>query len=338
MKFKNFSFSKLFSNTRFSMFFAIFAAFFFWLAITIDQTDIITKNFEVNVNTLETPAWLSDELGLDYVSVREESVIVTAKGPNSTVNSLDNDDLRIAGDFSPVNGSGVYTIDLYVSNAGEHSGVSFEIMPKSVSVKIDKNETLSFPVTAVAQDVTLDKDVGNDYRLSEPTFVQDKFNSIEVSGPVTELEKIHSVKAVVDNREAIKKASSYTAKLKFYDKDGKEITDTSLYTYSEEEIKVNIFVYAKKKVKLVPVIEGNISVPAGKSIVPNLSMNSINVYGSPEIIEKLQDIKLQTIVLSDESGINKEHIVKLILPSGVHIDESIHGSDEISVKVTITIQ
>ncbi len=334
MRFKNFSFSKLFLNTRFSVFFAVVAAFFLWLSITIDLNDVITDTYEVSIENVDTPSWLGGQ-SFQVVSRSTNRVKVRVKGPVSVVSSMDDDDIEIVGSFNSVEDikSGNYPVTLSVSNAGDFPGVTFTIEPQTVMMEIDMFTEKEFAVEAVAPKVTLEESLKDDMHISLPMFMDSKYETLKISGPNSKLELIDSVKAVVEKEEAVTKTKNYTANLKFYDKDGNEITDMSPYTFEDDKIAVVVLVQPKKTVQLVATfsnVEGNV-VPSG-----SLSQETITIYGPSEVIDSLTKIELEVIDVSQVTPDNKVFMVRPVLPQSVHIDEVVHGDQEFFVTVTVS--
>ena len=324
MKSKNFSFRKLFANNRFSVIFALVVAFIFWLVITIDQTEIITKSFaNISIN-LSTEGSLAGENGWQIISIEDEkTATVTAHGPNSAVNALELSDIIIDADLSEVTKVGTYTLELSARSLGEHSGITFDISPKTVKVVIDKGETKENPeVIPVAKGITLKKDADTNLFVGDPVINSVNFSDFSISGAGVNIAKLSRIEAVVGETEAIGESKTYEADIVLYDEKG-NVLDNSLFTISAEKLKVTVPVYRARTVSVVPVFTNEPSVDAGEAKLKNVSVNKIEVYGLPDTVDDLANIKLSPIDYREIEAGKTTFTVRIELPDGIYTKKEI---------------
>lgn len=323
MKKKLFSFQKLFSNNRFSVIFALVVAFIFWLAITIDQTEVISKSFaNISVN-ITTEGSFAGSMGLQVVAIdNEKNATVTANGPNSNVSALDVSDILITADLSNVTGAGTYAITLEVQPVDRQSGVTFDVSPKTVNVTFDYVDTVEFDVTPIADGITLAEKANTNLFIGEPVINSADFSKVSISGARANMKLLSRVEAVIHAHEAIGESKTYDADIILYDKNGKEL-DKSLFILPVENVKVTVPVYKERTVTVAPVFTNEPSVGAGQEKVKKISVTKVAVYGLPEMVDNLDNIKLTAIDYREIAAGKTSFTVKLDLPDGIYLKSDI---------------
>lgn len=318
MKQKNFSFRKLFSSNRFSVIFALVVAFIFWLVITIDQTEVISKTFaNISIN-INTEGSFAGNMGLQVISIdQEKNATVTAYGPNSAVSSLEVSDILVTADLSEVTGAGTYSITLDVQPISNQSGVTFDVSPKTVNVSFDYVDTIEFDVVPKADGITLQSNLNTNLFIGEPVINTADYSKISVSGARANIKLLSKIEAVVSEVEAIGESKTYNADLILYDADGKQL-DKSLYVLPTESVKVTVPVYKERTVTVAPVFSNEPTAGAGKQLLKNISLSKVTVYGLPETVDDLENIKLTVIDYREIAAGKNSFTVKLILPDGIY--------------------
>ena len=323
MKNKNFSFRKLFSNKRFSVIFAVVAAFIFWLAITIDQTEVINKSFANISISITTQGSFAGDMGLEVIKIdNEKNATVTAYGPNSTVSAIEVSDIIITADLSEVTGAGSYTIPLSVNTSSKKSGVTFDVSPKSVNVTFDYVDTKEFDVVPVAKEVTLNTKLDTSFFKGEPVINSAEFTKIVVKGPRADMKLVSRVEAVVNSGDTIKESKTYEAGIVLYDENGK-VLDNSKYTLPFETVKVTVPVYKERTVSIVPTFNNEDVKGAANEKLKSISITKVAVYGLPDIVDDLDNIKLTPIDYREYKAGKLSFQVKLIVPDGIYLKKEI---------------
>ena len=323
MKKKIFSFQKLFSNNRFSVIFALVVAFIFWLAITIDQTEVISKSFaNISVN-ITTEGSFAGSMGLQVVAIDDEkNATVTAYGPNSAVSALDVSDILITADLSNVTGAGTYAINLDVQPIDRQSGVTFEVSPKTVNVTFDYLDIVEFDVTPIADGITLVEKANTNLFIGESVINSADFSKISISGARANMKLLSRVEAVIDAHEKIGESKTYDANIVLYDKDGKEL-DKSLFILPVENIKVTVPVYKERTVAVAPVFTNEPVVGIAQQKVKKISITKVAIYGLPEMVDNLDKIKLTAIDYREIEAGKTSFTVKLDLPDGIYLKSDV---------------
>ena len=83
---------------------------------------------------------------------------------------------------------------------------------------MDHISTVKFPIEVVTNNIT----AADDLIIGTP-IVDNGDGKIEITGPVTVLNKLSKVVAEIDAKETLSKSTAYTTELKFLNKNNKEI-------------------------------------------------------------------------------------------------------------------
>ena len=318
MKNKTFSFRKLFENRRFSVVFAVVVAFIFWLAITIDQTEVISKTFaNISVN-ITTEGSFAGNMGLQVIAIENQSnANVTAHGPNSAVSSLDVSDILITADLSDVTGAGTYPINLKVQAGTKKTGVTFEVSPKTINVTFDYVDTVEFDLQAVAKDITLKKDADTNLFIGTPVINSTEYGKISISGARADMKQLSRVEAVISASESIGESKTYEADIVLYDSEGK-VLDEEPFVLPVEKVKVTVPVYKERTVAVVPTFTNEPRSNAGAERLKSASLTKIAVYGLPETVDELDNLKLSAIDYREIEAGKLTFTVRLELPDGIY--------------------
>jgi YbbR domain-containing protein len=164
--------------------------------------------------------------------------------------------------------------------------------------------------------------------------VKSSRDSITVSGADNLLKKIDTVRAHVvllgtENHDITKPAD-----IEILDQDGIEIEELNVDTQEEVEVSINIVEQqGSKDVGVKAKLTGAVTNGIVKKIEVDPAV--ISVYGSKEVLDKLDLVETEPIDLAElaESTTKK---AKLVLPNGVSLAEN--QSAEVSVKVEIEKQ
>lgn len=321
----NFSIKKLFSNKKFAVSFSVVVAFIFWLVIVIDQNpdrEITFTGVPVSLSAVGTNL---EGLNMEIVSHNVgESVSVSVKGPSYVVSALKSDDLMVTADFSGIDKTGDYVLNLVAKRiSGKNDYEIVSINPSTVSLTVDKIVDEYMDIEVSAPNVTID--VNADVGLGiEPMKVEDK---IHIKGPQAEFRKIAKVMAVVDETATLNTSKTFNAKIKLFDMYGDEI-DSSKFVLSADNVQVTAKVYKKVSLPVKPAfINKPISAPDIDYEVKLSSgevISEIDVQGDPEVINTLSFVELEAIDFTKLSNLNKHFELKLNL-----FTESIKTSDNI---------
>lgn len=298
------------------------------MVISIEQNperEQTFNNLPINISLQGT---VLEDMGIDVV---DDSLLKTASvtvyGPNYIVSSLKDDDIKVNAVISDITAPGTYTVNLSAIRNSNKSDYSFiSVSPSSITVKFDYIDTKEFTVTAKVKGVS-----AVDGLIAEDPIVNGLENGvIVIKGPRTEMEKINSVVAFADISKTLNVTTSFDAKLQILDANGNEL-DKSLFTISEEKLKVSVPVSKKKVVSLTATFD-----KAEQGLISSLKytydISRITVIGPPDTIDSLNTIELSPIDISKLSLSNSVFDVTPVLPDGVKILDNIT-----TIKVSVNL-
>ena len=323
-----FTLKYLTGNKKVVTIFSILLAFVIWLSVVISQTPTIEKTISLPIN-INTEGTAFGESGLQEISgALDRTVNVRVQGPAYIVSNLTADDIEVTPSLQSVNAPGQYSVSLSANKKalnGEYAILS--ISPSEVITKFDYVTENTYTVEIVADNIKLDSQLAASGLIDRGL----KFNNpgedtIKISGPKTETDKIKRVVAMVDKQETIKKTTSYTANIVLFDAAGNQLNN-NVYTLSTSEVEVSKVVYKKKT---VPVKATFSNAPANfeKNVNWKLSDENIEIMGEPETIDTISEISLPPIDLTKISKQNNSVVMPLEFVGSV---ESVDNTTSITV-------
>lgn len=315
------SLSSLLKSNKFILLVSFVAAVTIW--ITVSPNREVTFGMTANIDTKNTTA---ESLGLEVIDGLEQHIDITVSGKWYVISELTDKDIRLTYSLSDVTKAGEYEIALSAVKATQNSDYEIvRISPERVKVSFDYIYTRSFEIQVSAPNIKAKEG------LILETPVADGSSIIQISGPRSVVERIDHVSATVDDRATLDSSASYTVPLKIFNKNGKE---ESLDGLTVPFTEVNVTVPVSKS-KQVPLKIDFANAPAYYQSNPlnyTLSVSSLNVIGSPEIIDSLEVISVGTVDFSNLSPTSNTFAFDLKLPSGVRMIDDIK-----SVTATVDV-
>lgn len=265
----------------------------FFISITIYPTTPKTfTNIPIEVDITGTSA---EENGLSVISSSSKSATVTIKGNRSSIGALSADDLVAHAVVENVTSAGEKELEIEVY--GKKSNIEFEVTsinPSSLVVVFDKIDTKEFPVTVEAPNIKAADGLYMDVSEFKATP-----ETIEISGPSKQLERIERVVAFVEDEQELDTAYTFhTSDIVLYDKDDSKL-DTKKLTFDTSELEVDISVYMQQKLGLSYDLK---YAPSGfdKEFLPlEMNVDSISLASPNTDLEKIDTWSLGSIPLYD---------------------------------------
>ena len=187
------SLHNLFYNNKFVLFFSFLAAIAIWAVITVTQAPIVEQdiaNIAVTIDMGDNSQ--PQRLGLQPFGVTDMRVNVRVRGKRYEVRSLSENDIVVTADTSGVGAAGTHTLRLRA--ACENGNVELvSISQSSVDVYFDAYKEQTF--TLVPEIVAPNGVVPEGYTYTQSDL---STQSIVISGPAAELNKIERVVASVE--------------------------------------------------------------------------------------------------------------------------------------------
>ncbi len=324
------SLKRIFDHKRFTIAFSLIVAFILWLIIMVNQNPDIERTFtdvSVAINMDNTYA---SENGMEIIGdLSNQKFTVTINGPSYVVSALKTGDFYVYASAAAINEPGEYQLD--VSGAKNTAVTDYDIVsitPSTVTVYFDYVESKEFTVKAVAEGATAAEGL-----IAETASVSGtESDTITIKGPRTIINKINSVMAYAAVNQTLSSSTTFDAKIRLYDAEGKEIEQTNLIL-SSTAVKVTVPI---SKRATVPVVADFTNLPAGfntSSISYTIDHDSVTVIGTPATIDEITEVTLSPIDITNVSTGSVSFDVSAKLPDGVRLLDSI---DTFTVTVDLS--
>ena len=299
------SFSDLLEDKRFILIFSFVIAFILWMWVAIEkspETQRVISGVPVQIN-LENS--VPEQLGLQVFGNSEFTIDVTVKGKKYITSSLSADDIDVVANTSYVDGAGVKTLQLRVTSKENNPDyVITSYSSNYVEVFFDTYKEVELPLVSKI-DTKLDSFVPDGCIAGDTVL---SMNTVLISGPTTEINKIKSIYAKISVDEVIEKTTVFDPVYKIETVDGSSLEYVKLVT---DELNITVTVPVLKEVVLPTVIEFRnapsyfISNPLSYSVYPS----SIKVAVPVDMIESTEYYVVDTIDFADiSSSINTFNI------------------------------
>ncbi len=288
------SFSALMRNNRFLMIVSIVIAFILWMWVAIEKSPEVTtviSGVPVQIN-LENS--IPEQLGLQIFGQSEFTVDVTVKGKKYVLSSLDANDIEVVANTNYVDNSGINSLQLKISP--KNSSDDFTISSSSanyVEVYFDTYKQVEKALNANINS-SLDSLVPEECLLGDIVFSK---NTVIISGPSTEVNRIADVSANVTIDSVLNKTTTFDPELKIITNDG------STLEYSKIELveDITMTVPVLKVVTLPTAVEFK-NAPAGfvnEPIKYSINPSSVKVAIPVDAVETTKAFVVDTIDFSD---------------------------------------
>lgn len=210
-------------------------------------------------------------------------------------------------------------VDLKKLTPGKHKVVlKYEQAVSSVKYKVDPSEVSITIYNKISENRILSPDVLNRDKIDSKLNIEDvslNTDKVIIKGPAYKLEKVSSVKALIDlDRLRDKsKTGTYTLKdlpLVAYDINGSRLDVEIVAEKVEAIVKITA---PFKKVPIKIITKGELKEKAIKSIQP--SVTSVEIYGTSEALEGVSYLPVEI----DVTGLteDKEYTINLVNPKGI---------------------
>ena len=295
---KKLSFSEFFDSKNFIIIISLVVAFVLWAWVAVEkspETQRTITDVPVQIN-LENS--VPGQLGLNVFGNSEFTVDVTVKGKKYVVSSLSADDIVVAANTNYVDGSGVKNLQLKVSQ--KDTNYDYEITSYStnyIEVYFDTYKEVEMPVVG-----NIETDLSS--IVPEGCIVGDMVlskNTVLISGPATEVNKVISVTANIEVDKILQKTTTLDPSFKLETTDGSSVEYVKMEA-AESEFTVTVPVL--KEVILPAVVEFRnapsyfINNPLSYTVYPSTVKTAIPV----DMLDSVNEFVVSTIDFSDISG------------------------------------
>lgn len=289
-----FSFSALIRNNRFLMIASVVIAFALWMWVAIEKSPEVTSvitGIPVQIN-LENS--IPEQLGLQIFGESEFTVDVTVKGKKYILSSLDANDIDVVANTNYVDSSGTKTLQLKITP--KDSSDDFTIASSSstyIEVYFDTYKEVEMALMSNIES-TLDSIVPDDCLLGDVVFSK---NTVLISGPATEINRITSVSATVNVDNSLEKTTTFDPKIKIITNDGSTLEYSKINTVDDITMTVPVL-----KVVTLPTAVEFKNAPSGFISTPmeyTVSPSSVKVAIPVDAVETTKAFIVDTIDFAD---------------------------------------
>lgn len=345
---QKFRLSTLLYNKKFTVVLSVVLAFALWLGIAMTENPIRQQTFtDISAHvTLEGTA--AADLGLGIISdVGSQKFSVTISGPNYIVSSIKAEDFLLSASTVDINSAGTFSLEVSATSNSNKSGYTISsIYPSTIDVKVDFIDTEEFTITPKLIGVSASEGL-----VAETPIISDsQQNTVTIRGPRSTLEKVASVGTYAEVNDTLSTSQTFNSDVVLYDSNDKilyryasdgtvydsnaNVITNSYLTLSFTNVKVTQPISKKKTVACKAVFN---NLPAGMTeadVDYKLSQNKVTIIGTPEIVDKIENISLSAIDFRDVSTTTNSFEVSASLPDGVKILENIDDVFIVDINVS----
>jgi YbbR domain-containing protein len=305
---------------------ALFFAVILWLVVYSVDDPVISRNYTVSVNLVNT-----DKIQDKYFEVLDNSgtVSFSVSAQRSYLDRIDDSDFSASADFN----------DMVINEDGTRGSVKIDIVASRYSSSLKINGSSKF-VTVSLEDAkskqfivspTTEGTVAEGYALGD--VIISGSNVLKVSGPATVVGTVSKAIAAI-NIDGMSQNLSDNVVPVLYDEDGNEI-DTTKLTLSRTTVTVSATILGTKKVSINLSAKGE---PADGYALAGISSSATTVWikGATATINPITSIEIPSDVLDiTGTSVSLETTINITdyLPAGVALLDS--GDATISVLVDI---
>lgn len=281
----------------------------FSIEVALKNTDVVTENGKV--------FWVEDGSNM---------VKLTVRARRSVLEDLKDSDFVLTADMEKdLKYDSLIDIRVECKNRDVDVDEDISLSRSNVKVSIEDSATEQFPVY-VSYTGTVNDGLVVGSMVPEQTV-------IKVTGPISIVERIKEVKAVVDVT-GLPKTASKTCSLKLYDGDGDPI-DTTYLNYVGKNDGIDVTV-SMLNTKMIPLVFEHSGTPAEgyKATEIEWKPEMIEVAGTQEVLSALTSLQIPAEAVNIEGADEEMQIIVDIteyLPAGVIL------KDETSASVLVIV-
>ncbi len=295
---KKFSLENLLNNNRFLMVVSFIIALGLWVWVAIDKSpeiQTVITNVPVKIN-LENS--IPQQLGLQIFGESEFTVDVTVTGKKYVLSNLKAEDIQVEANTNYVNSAGTKTLQLKVSptDSSEEFTIS-SVSSTYIEVFFDTYKEV---------ELSLSGDVATNLKtiIPEGCIMGDivfSKNTVTVSGPTTEINRITGVYATANVNEVLEKTTTFDPDVKLITNDGSKLEYSKI---SIDEAEITMTIPVLKVVSLPTVVEFKnapsyfIENPLSYTVYPS----TVKVAVPVDVLETTKHFVVDTIDFADISN------------------------------------
>ena len=262
-----------------------------WSLLTIVINPTITVDIKDIPVTIQNDKILI-ESGNTYNIINGQTVTISVTGKKSDVSTLKASDFEATADFNYISISNAISINV---KSLSNKSVVIDTHNALMKIKQDVAVTVDCPVTIIKEGK--EKDGYLTYGLTS------SLDTIKVTGPKTLVQTIDTAKATV-NVSNLDSNTTESVELIIYDKNGNKI-DTTSCTLSSNIVSVNCKVGKTKEIPVKLELINDVDNCIIEMIQKKLSFDTIQISGSTEMLNTLDELNIKLNLSDFESNSNK---------------------------------
>ncbi len=331
---KKFSLNALLHNERFVLVFSIVAAIVIWALVSFGPANTQSRTITVT-QTVDLTGTIAGYNDLRIIGEDTFTASVVVEGARSVIFNLDAQDINIRPSLSDIQGVGISEVALTATKVKAGAYTITSISPSTITLNCDYWMTASLPLTTDVTKVTVKDEKAQ--QLGDILIDSSEITNgtIQMEGPQTTVKRIASVTAVVEDGGVVEATTRFSAKLKAYDADGKEVDLANcrfIGASADNTLDITVPVWVQKVLPLTYELRNK---PAGISEngLVTLSPSSITLVGEAEALEAASATlgNLGVIDFDQLLPENADTTLLLNIPNGI---KSLEGN---SVAVHVAI-
>ncbi len=294
------SLSSLIADNRFLMIISCVIAFGLWIWVAIERSPEVQRvitGVPVQINVENS---VPEQMGLKVFGNSQFTIDVTVTGKKYIISSLTKDDIEVIANTNYVDGSGVKSLPLRITPKDDYADyVISSYSQNDVEVFFDKQKDVQFTVEHKIQ--TSLESIVPDGCIYDEEEVYLSNNTVTVSGPASEVNKITNVYANIVVDKVLDKTTTFETEIVLETEDGAK-PEYSTVSLDANELTATIPVL--KEVTLPTSIEFKnapayfIKNPLPYSIYPS----KVKVAVPVDMVDEIDSFVVDTIDFSNISG------------------------------------
>lgn len=335
---KRISLSQLMHNDKLMMLVSLLLAILIWALVVFGPSNTQEQVISGVPISVALNDYANETLNLRITSGANATATVKVQGLRSVVSRLSASDITITADTGNVIKEGTYTLPLRVVSNGDYtiqSVVGPDGNNDTVTISCDVWREAFFSVSVETPHLTVADE--QSYQLGTPIISHAAVSNglVTVSGPRSDINRIHTVAAVVSDEAKLTESSVYTAKLEARDESGKAVETVSFVNAEDASVNVTVPVLVYREVELKPTV---LNTPAGyknASSLVSVSPSKLEIWGMPTEIDDY------VALLQEQLKVDFDHLTPANMTREIYLGTTdgiqlMNGVENLSVRVNLS--
>ena len=331
---KKFSLNRLMHNDKLMMLVSLVLAILVWALVVYGPSNLQDQEITGVPISVTLNDYASQTLNLRITSGANATATVTVHGLRSVVSKLSAADITVTADTGNVIKEGTYTLALRAAANGDYSIkriVGDNGTNDTVTISCDVWKEVAFDVEVEMPGVTLAD--GQNSRFGTPVIAGAAVTGgqVTLSGPRTDISRVATVVAVIDEEKAISEATAFEARLEARDERGEPITTLAFAGIEDGKVSVTVPVMVYRKIDLASAV---LHAPAAyqDAKLVTVSPSYVELWGVPSEIDDYVQSVLNRIAV-DFDQLSPATLKREIVLEPTEGIRPVNGSETITIAV-----